>query len=193
MAAPLLSIDWDPEPFIIAAQYVKLGASLRDFHEPLKRAVEKVVAPSIAQNFDEEGRPHWQPLAADTINTRMNAGFGGGPILDREGALKSVASSSKIWTIGKDEASIQDLPQEVWYGKVHQGGASFSTGGRGGPLNALRRVAGLRAQGGGGGTGVIPERPFLMIQTKDVDEIEDVFVNWVRERVALAGFRPGIG
>jgi phage gpG-like protein len=192
-AGPMISIDWIPEPAVIAAGYVTFGVSFRSFKEPLKRSVEKVMAPSITKNFDVEGRPRWQSLTEETITTRSYGGFGAGPILDRTGELRDAATSTNIWVISSDKAEIPDLPGDVWYGKVHQGGGTFSVSAGGGPVNALRRIAGLRSQRASVGTGVIPKREFLQFQAEDVDKIEDVFMDWVRERAVMSGFRPGIG
>jgi len=189
----MIEIDWIPEPAVIAAGYVTFGVSFRSFKEPLKRSVEKVMMPSITKNFDLEGRPRWPRLAEETIITRQMLGFSSGPILDRTGELRDVATSFNIWTISSDKAEIPDLPGDVWYGKVHQGGAAFSISAGGGPVNALRRIAGLRSQRSITGTGVIPKREFLLIQNEDIDHIEEVFMDWVRERAVMSGFRPGIG
>lgn len=180
-----VTVDWDPEPFVIAASYVTLGASMRSFREPLTRSVQKVAMPSIGKNFDSEGRPSWPALSDATIEQREREGYGAGPILDRTGSLRGVATSQSIWEIDEEKAQVTDLPQDVWYGKVHQRGAVFTAlGGR----SPLRAIASVRS---GASSGVIPERPFLMLQEEDVEKIQEVFIDWIRERCAFAGFIPG--
>lgn len=149
----LFSFAVIPTIGINAARFDKLGKDIRSFRVPLKRAVKEVMVPSIRANFDAEGRPTpWAPLSAYTL-TRKIANGQGTKILYATGALKRVASQINMWTITTEEAIIQDLPDKVWYGKVHQSGNKK-----------------------------IPARPFLIIQDEDSDAIVQIFVDWFEER-----------
>jgi phage gpG-like protein len=173
----VISVDWDPSPAILAAGYFDFGISLRSYREPLKRSVQKVVAPSIKHNFEVGGRPAWLPLAEYTQEARAREGYGSArPILVRTGKLKRVAGQLNIWTIESDKAFVSQLPGAD-YGIVHQGG---------GGAGAFKGMAGDLI------SGEVPARPFLLIQDDDVDRIETVFLDWARERLVLAGFKPGI-
>jgi phage gpG-like protein len=208
----MVSVTWSPTPAILAAQYVKLGLDIRSFREPLTRSVREVMSPSIRKNFDVEGRPSWPALSDVTRTIREYYGFPGGPILKRKGTLKKVAGQINIWTIDSEKAFISDLRQAS-YGIIHQTGARFTPrSGGGAGMSELARTA-MRKRGKvvtsqaegpsaerravvtekGGGSNTIPARPFLLIQDEDVAAIEDVFERWLRERVARAGFRPGVG
>lgn len=100
----------------IAGDIQRLAAELHIFTEPITQSIHRVVIPSIAQNFESQGRPSWQALSEATVERRGAAG----PILDESGALKSMATSFGIWTITTDEARIDDIPIE--YAEFHQGG-----------------------------------------------------------------------
>lgn len=204
----MVSIDWSPTPVILAASYAAFGMSFRSMHEPLKRSVQQVLAPSIRRNFDVGGRPPWQALSQVTIDMRLKMGFSAGPVLVRSGKLKRVAGQLNIWTIDTEKAFVSDLRQAS-YGIVHQQGASFTPSF--GKMSAVAKLATRRGgkvvvnhaegagatrtvKGGkrGSGSNTIPARPFLLIQDEDVAAVEEVFITWVRERAAATGFRPGI-
>jgi phage gpG-like protein len=169
-----------PSVGIVAAQIDKLGLDIRSFKVPLTRSVDKVMIPSIRANFEAEGRPPWEPLADYTIEVRGSSG----PILNRSGRLKRMMGARARWTITSKSATIFDLPESIWYGKVHQGGASVSIG--------------KIVSGSGAGAVIeavnigIPQRQFVMFQPEDEENIEKVFGEWLDERIARAGFHKGI-
>lgn len=158
-----ISVEMIPSPIILAGQFDTFSANIKSFKEPLKRSIQKVIAPSIRKNFASEGRPSWDPLTDKTIANRAYEGYGSGPILQRSGALMKVAGQFNIWTINgpAGEAYIADLPSRVWYGKIHQGGIG---------LDAFD-------------SGSIVARPWAMIQPEDGPEIEEVFLDWLDERM----------
>lgn len=110
--------------------------------------------PSIRRNFDEEGRPPWEELSWDTAYQRGEEH----PILNRTGKLKRRATQLARWTIGRHTASFRDLPQDVWYGKVHQAGY-----------------------------GSIPQRQFVVMHYEDEEKIEQVFAHWLDEKAIKVG------
>ena len=200
----MVSIDWSPTPVVLAAMYETLAVNVKSFREPLKRSVQQVLSPSIRRNFDVGGRPPWQALSSVTKEIRVREGFSEGPILVRTGKLKRVAGQLNIWTIDSEKAFVSNLGAAS-YGIVHQEGAAFTGRGGGGskkknmqkrvtvhPLTMERTVTMVEIKKpttGGGGS--IPARPFLLIQDDDVAQVDRVFGEWLRERVAAAGFRPG--
>jgi len=118
--------EFKPSLGIVASQLEKLAEELNDMHEPLKRAVEDVMQFSILENFMSGGRGTWEPLTRYTIKRR---GGSEDPILVWTGNLAEGGSSPNIWSIGAKTAVIRDLPQSIWYGKVHQAGIQGSGGG----------------------------------------------------------------
>lgn len=164
----------------IAARRVdKLGLDIRSFKVPLKRAVQQVVIPSIQMNFHKHGRPRWTPLASSTVDQKGHA-----VPLFLTGALRSTMKQIGIWHIDTEKALITDLPEKVWYGVIHQAGAS---GHRYKSFHdeVVDRYVNI------GQSGAIPARPFAMIQPEDEEAIEQVFVEWLNERIAAAGLGGG--
>jgi len=162
-AVPILTLDFDPKLSVIKRDLDALGADIRSFKEPLKRCVQKVIIPSIQANFDAGGRPAWAPYANSTLEFHEMLGTAmSSSMLNRTGALKATMGNVSNWTITTDSAKLSDLPQRVWYGKVHQAG-----------------------YGGNSGKGQIPARPFVMFQDEDADKITKIFADWLDERIAL--------
>lgn len=175
-----VSIDMHFEPSIgvLARRVDKLGADIRSFREPLRRAVKEVIIPSIRQNFEAEGRPAWREL---TDSRRLKRGSAH-PILDDTGALRRTMGYLKIWHFDTEKALIPDLPQSVWYGKVHQSGYGGTTS-----FSVKNIATGEMETFTEEGEGGIPARPFIMIQDEDLPEIDRIFSEWVAERVRKAG------
>jgi phage gpG-like protein len=192
------NLDWsyafEPSIAITTGRIDKLGLDIRSFREPLQRAVREVMTKSIHTNFAQQGRPEaWEELSEDTWRRRASEGWSGGGILLKSGALQRVASQQNIWTISTTSATIRDLPQKVWYGKVHQQGAE-----KGAKVTSSKKTGGFTAhlaRGGKAGSGTsvggsgrgyvsIPQRQFLIIQEEDHEAIVEIFRKWLAERVA---------
>jgi phage virion morphogenesis protein len=167
MAITGMVVDYGfhPSPLIMAGEMETFGLNVRSFREPLTRAVKQVMIPSIQQNFNVGGRPAWQPVSDATDQIKFAGGFNGGPLI-RTGTLKRNMGYQSMWTIDKSQAAIQDLPERIAYGSVHQAGSS---------------------SGSGRGSN-IPARPFATIQDADEERIEDVFATWLAERAAAVGW-----
>jgi valyl-tRNA synthetase len=110
--------------------------------------------------------------------------------LDRTGALREGMKDIGLWTISRQTAFIADLPQSIWYGKVHQAGYGghdvqdeyeYPGGHRSDPV-----LVGTRNYGAAGS---IPPRPFVMLQPSDELLIEEVFDIWIEEQIIRAGLR----
>lgn len=195
------TVTFGPTLGIAAGRVAKLGLDIRSFREPLLRSIREVMVPSIRRNFDEGGRPAWEPLADDTVERRDGESE---PILVRSGSLRRVASQINIWDITTTSAVIRDLPQAVWYGKVHQAGyegnsmAALVKKHSGDVVAAsAAHTAKITAAISSGtqlaqGAVSIPARPFLVFQDEDDAAINAVFDAWLEERITLAGFKRGL-
>lgn len=169
------------ESILVSAKKMdRLGGMLKDFRVPLRRSLRQVIIPSIQQNFIKGGRPRWEPLAESTIRQKN----GNARPLRRTDNLMRTMSESRIWKINRERVVLDDLPQSVWYGKVHQNGLDRTTIIRG-ALNPLtgRRGPDISEQSPGG----IPARPFITLQDSDLPEIDRIFAEWVDEQIAKAG------
>lgn len=174
-----ITINFEGGAGIFATKLDKLGMDIRSFREPLKRAVQQVVIPSIRVNFIKGGRPRWTELAESTVKQK----HGNMRPLQDTGRLMRTMGYLNIWTLTQDRAFIADLPQNIWYGKVQQNGLGreVRTPGALNPLTG-RRGPDIVESGGG-----IPARPFVMIQEQDIPKIQKVFDDWLQERIAKAG------
>lgn len=189
------SLTFEPSIGIACGRINKLGADIRSYRVPLLESIRSVMVPSIRRNFDEGGRPKWEPLSESTMNIRKWFGVSGSQILVRSGALKRVASQINMWTVTTTTAIILDIPDKVWYGKLHQGGytnTNMSALIRGG-LSLSDAVAktssdlkAIKAAGGESAAGSIPARPFLVIQEQDEEAIMAVFLEWMQMRIDAA-------
>jgi phage virion morphogenesis protein len=160
-----VNIKFEPSMGIMARRVDKLGLDIRSFREPLTRAVQKVMIPSFQKNFEEHGRPPWIPLTDDTVKRKAKKGQPPDELI-ATGKLKRTMGYVNVWTIDSEKAYIQDLPDGIWYGKVHQ--------------------MGLERESEGFDIG-IPARPFVMAQREDINDIEEVFGDWLEERIIRAG------
>lgn len=198
----IVSFSFSPSIGILARDVDKLGIDIRSFREPLTRAIKEVMIPSIRKNFDSEGRPSWEPLAEATINIRDDQGSGGS-ILNRSGRLRRRMLQQTRWTITQEAASIQDLPNDIWYGRIHQEGLggirtrvgkTLKANPGMSPAQASKRVmAGidrdiLSGKAHTHTTSNIPARPFVMFQDEDIDGVYEVFQKWLEERAFRAGW-----
>lgn len=172
-----LEMFFDESILISAKKMDRLGGELKDFRTPLKRALRQVVIPSIQQNFIKGGRPRWVPLTSDTVRQKG----GNARPLRRTDNLMSGMNNISLWTIDRERAVLNDLPQNIWYGKVHQSGIGGSH------ISSLDDVTGRITNVGD--KGAIPARPFIVLQEQDLPEIDRIFAEWVDEQIAKVGLR----
>jgi phage gpG-like protein len=185
-----MGFDFTPTLGLKAAQFDALDVDIRSFREPLKRSIQGVIAPSIGKNFIAGGRPtSWTPLSDMTIPVKANANpkFPVEDPLLRSGLLMKTMQQLNIWTISSTEAAIQSLPEKIWYGNVHQSGTNMqgtAAQASGGTAEGFMSMMDAVLAGGSGERGMnIPARPFAMIQTSDLDAIQDVWEIWLNERI----------
>lgn len=205
-----------PSIGIVAKDVMMLALSLESMKEPLERSIREVMIPSFRRNFAVSGRPKWPPLAPFTLEVKGLLGVAGGgakPLI-RTGALRRAVGMVSIWDIGKTSATVRKLPEAVWYGAIHQEGyggfgvylsAARRKLGSGASEKSIRNLAdklfdtkllkveaavkagdvGARAQlkrGRG-----VPQRQFIMFQEEDIDDIQQVFYEWLVEQTVLKG------
>jgi phage gpG-like protein len=200
----ILAFEFTPTIGILARDIDKLGVDIRSFREPLERAVKEVMIPSIQKNFERGGRPAWAPLSEVTLEIRAREGSGSRKLI-RSGNLKKNMSYMTMWDINGERAIIKDLPDRVWYGKIHQAGygsmssrisSQVSRAARGGQRisadEASRRAISdldkaLRSGQRQRSAATIPARPFVMIHPEDEDDIRQVFDEWFEERMRGVG------
>jgi phage gpG-like protein len=206
----ITAFEFSPSLGIVAKRFAALADEFGDLREPLQKSISEVMTISILENFMSGGRPAWEGLAPTTIAKREKQNVGS-MILVRSGALAEVASSEDIWSVGKTAATIKDLPERVWYGKVHQGGLAGNQFSGGNWFKkyeaAARKIAGpdedaeevtrlaykifdkrvLSHGPAPKGQSDIPARPFAMFQEEDIDAIQIIFADWVEEKVKEAG------
>ena len=118
-----IDISLTPPGWVMAANFTSLGLDIRSFREPLKRAVQGVLAGSFQYNFDVGGRPGWEPLAESTVKQKHDLGYPP-DILIRTRKLRRVAGQLNIWTLTREEAYVTQLPGAE-YGEFHQSGTKF--------------------------------------------------------------------
>lgn len=93
-----------------------LAHGIVDASEPMRRTVE-IIARGIDDNFTTEtaaGEP-WEPLAESTIEDRRRKGYGAGPTLQRDGALRKAASAFRA----SDQESAGVGPDGIDYAVFH--------------------------------------------------------------------------
>jgi len=122
-ANPSIGVTLEDTVGITAAKIDKLGLDIRSFRVPLERAVKNVMAPSLVENFNAQGRPDsWAPLSEATLEIRARMGWEGGSILVLTGKLRKTMGQFNIWTINTKAAIIKGLPASVWYGNLQNSG-----------------------------------------------------------------------
>lgn len=192
-----IDLGWQVTPSIgiVAKDMDRLGLDIRSYRKPMTDAVKRIIIPSIRKNFDQGGRPPWEPLSPDTIKLRGDAW----PILQRTGKLRKGATQFNIWDIGETSATVRRLPANVWYGALHQQGhggfgkhvrSAKKALGRGASSAAITRKAFEimdAARGGKAASVEIPQRRFIMYQEQDVDDIQELFLEWLLERAQRVG------
>jgi phage gpG-like protein len=132
---------------------------VRSFREPLKRSIQQVMGPSFRQNFTVGGRPAWPPLAEETLRIKSKANQPA-DILVRTGRLRRVAGQLNLWTLSRDDARVVSIPSGADYGRFHMTGTRW-----------------------------MPAREWMGFQPVDIQAIEQVFVEWIRERAERHGWK----
>jgi phage gpG-like protein len=208
----ITAFEFKPSLGIVAKRLQQFGDEFADMRVPLTMSVENVMTVSILENFMSGGRPAWDSLAPSTVAKRQKLNAGS-MILVRSGSLADVASSVGIWSIGRTSATIRDLPGNVWYGRVHQGGLTGNQFAGGNWFQkyqtAARKALGSEVEDdevnglafkmfdkrllshgpAPKGSAPIPARPFAVFQDEDIDAIQLIFIEWIEAKIREAGLR----
>jgi phage gpG-like protein len=176
----MFDVKMIPQPWVLVRDFDLLGLSVQSFKVPLERSVRKVLIPSIDMGFTTGGYGEWPEHSPDTTQR-----WGPHPLLQLTGRLRRTATALARWQFTREEAFMADWPASVSYGLIHQVGGSrdVAAKGTGGKQTDVTRM-------------VIPARPFLEMQPNDMEKIEMIFMQWLSERIAWAGFKgrgPGMG
>lgn len=199
-----LHVGWQMTPSIgiVAKDIDRMALALSSYEEPLKRSIITVMIPSIRKNFEQGGRPEkWEKLAPYTLQVKGQLGIPDGDLpLHRYGKLKRGATKFSIWDIGRTSATVRKLPDDIWYGALHQSGiggfapfvsaAQKMLGPKAGGLAVITQAFKLMDEARGAGkakAAYIPQRQFLLFQEDDIDDIQDVFYDWMVEQTILVG------
>ncbi|MBF0283596.1 MAG: phage virion morphogenesis protein [Magnetococcales bacterium] len=138
----MVEIKIDERP--ILGLLKKLAAKGGDMTAPF-REIAGVMADAVEENFDQQGRPPWTPLAAATIAARQKSGHWPGSILQVHGRLASSITS-------ESDAFRAVVGSNVVYARIHHLGGMAGRG---------RKVK-------------IPARPYLQLADEDEEEIMDI-------------------
>lgn len=186
-----VSSTWIPPLSIIVERLNTLGTGVHDMKKPLTEAVQKVIIPSIQKNFEVGGRPSWQPLSDGTHEVRANMqDIDSSSILVKTGTLRSAMQDIHLWNITETEAVLGNLPDNIWYGYIHQGG--FEGTGSGKKVSASGKTVlqiiqdRMKLDGQERHVPGIPERPFAVLQDEDEYEIMGIFEEWLGEEIEKA-------
>jgi phage gpG-like protein len=172
-----------PPLALVAERIATLGAKVSSFDEPLRRAVKEVVIPSIQTNFAVGGRSSWPPHAEGTIDIASNMGISLGSVLVRTGALRDAMGSEDSWAFDATSASLT-MPDNVWYGAVQQGGFDGKAGGKSAKGHSFQWIAKNASQDMP--VSQIPARPFAVLQPDDESKVQDIFMEWLGEKIEEA-------
>lgn len=159
-----LEIGWGGRSAADFARVFVTTAALSDFSEVLTEIGQEVIAPSVKTNFDQGGRPAWQPLAEATIAKKSSLGVSNpSKILFHTGALQAAASDSGKYVVTKDKLTA--APFGVPYWTFHQEG-----------------------------TPRMPQRVIMMLQANDRTKINKLFSDFIRSKMVFSGLgaRPFI-
>lgn len=159
--AGYVTLEFDPPLERLRDDLRQIDRDLSNMRTPLRESVRQVIIPSIDANFEAGGRPPWTPLAQSTTDRRIRQGTGT-RILQETGRLRQTATQFSRWDIGTDEAHIGNWPANV---------------------KTRAAVAEFGAERSGGSRSVrVPPRPFLLIQDRDADQIDEIFLDWMERR-----------
>lgn len=130
-------------------------------NEPLNRSVTQVAIPSLIKNFEVGGRPRWRSVGSSSYREAHGQRSRGGgsifPVLVVTRKLFNAAKAQARWTVKDNKAVYGNWPERAWYGPLHDLGPSDKA---------------------------FPARPFAVLQDpSDLDDIQEVFADWVEERV----------
>lgn len=130
---------------------LKVASKCEDM-KPLMKNIAGIMADSVEENFEQEGRPDkWQELAESTIKKRKKTKHWPGRILQVEGQL-----ATSITTQYDNESAV--IGSNLAYAAIHQ----------------------LGGQAGKGKKVTIPARPYLIMTIKEQNKILSKINNYFK-------------
>jgi phage gpG-like protein len=148
---------------LLARDLTRLATSTRTgTRNLLERAVDEVVRPSIAANFQAAGRPPWEELAEATVERRERQGLGDRPLVATGQGMAAALDRSR-WRITRTEATYPGAGWPAIGGHIrfHQEGAE---------------------------DGHFPARSYVALQPEDERALDRVGLAWVDGNLRRAGF-----
>ena len=135
----------------------------RQSNELMKRISGSLLA-AAEDNFEDQGRPKWEPLSALTIEQRKEDGHWPGKILQRSGRLKN--SITPYW-----EAGLAMVGTNLIYARIQQEGGTIRA-----RIAKALRFGGVMAQ-----SVRIPARAYLGLTGQDMADLTDDINDWYDE------------
>ena len=127
--------------------------------QPLLKIAREVLSPSIRKNFASGGRPDkWDQVGTSTYRASKGDRSGTSPPLWVTGKMKRSASAFARFRVSKNELTYGNFPSTVWYAIVHD------------DAKLAKRAN-------------IPQRPFALLQPRDITDSLRIFGDWVEQRV----------
>jgi phage gpG-like protein len=205
-----------PSLGIVARDMDRLALAIEDLKVPLARSIMQVVIPSIRTNFAVGGRPTWEPLADYTIEVRGSAEpvlFRSGRLRDAATSWQiwDVGKTSATirefppgaWYGVLHQAGIGGFARYVEAAKRKLGPKASGKQVLKEAYKAMDYVlgspGGVTRSGKQGKAGIgtperqlaskasIPQRQFLMFQEDDIDDILQVFAEWLEDEARKVG------
>ena len=167
-------------------------AALRGDARPLLTAWAGIMLSEVQQNFAEEGRPRWAPLASSTIRSRTRRGYWPGKILQNTGGLYRsvnamttptmaiVSSNHPVAASMHFGASIERAARSETFVRLRGRGRKNDKKKRGQFTGGEKRGQGFSFKAH---TIVIPPRPFMALTADGKRKLVERGEAWIRERL----------
>jgi len=154
-----LVIQWEGVGAPSYARRFRTAASINDFSPVLRQIAVLAIAPAIMRNFEEGGRPKWEPLQQQTIERKMRQGFHSPQrILVASGAMMDSATNAANYTISPLHIEATPGPR---YWIFHQGGIP----------------------------GRLPQRVMMNLQVGDQRKVGGLFDKFIADHLARHGLK----
>jgi phage gpG-like protein len=190
-----VTMEWVPDPKVIAAELIKVANYLEDMQPPL-RAAKAIGQADMHEHFAGNHGPNgeaWREL--DEEYKVKKASMGGDPDdpLTLTGALENAAAGESAWMVDAHDVFFNTgaLPD---YGKMHEYGSGEGNVGMAAFGRASFRAIGREAGETGGphasqgiGRGqALPRRPFIGLSAEAEIQIFEVFDLWFAAGTSIA-------
>jgi hypothetical protein len=146
-----LEMRWLPEPALVASGFFMTSRMLEDMRVPMEASLG-VLARQVQENFKTQGQGTWEVLEWDTVIQKQRVGA---PYpnapLVRWGPLMTRSPTSFIVSHSGRET------QAEWVDPTNYGGFHL------------------------GGTKFMPVRDFLMLTDNALQQIQEIFADWIDE------------